>query len=88
MPKANSFNADAARFGALLREIRERKGWTQRKLAQRAGFSATYIGIVEQGENVPSLSTILELTEVLGADVGDVMRQLAAARTAPPEQPG
>ena len=40
---------------------------------------------VEQGGNVPSLSTVLELAEVLGADIGEIMRELAAARTAPPK---
>jgi hypothetical protein len=34
--------------------------------------------------NVPSLTTVLELTEVLGADMAEIMRQLAAARIAPP----
>jgi transcriptional regulator with XRE-family HTH domain len=53
-------------------------------LATRAGLTPAYVGIVEQGGNVPSLTTVLELTEVLGADIAEVMRELAAARTAPP----
>lgn len=84
MPRANRYNADADRFGTILRQLREQKGWTRQKLAQRAGMTPTYVGILEQGGNVPSITSVLELIEVLGADIGEVMRQLAAARIAPP----
>jgi transcriptional regulator with XRE-family HTH domain len=75
---------DAARFGAILKQLREQRGWTRQKLAQRSGITPTYIGILEYGGNIPTLPTILELMEVLGADIGDVMRRLAAARIPPP----
>jgi transcriptional regulator with XRE-family HTH domain len=71
------------RFGAILRRLREQRGWTRRKLATRAGMTPQYVTIVEQGGNIPSLTTVLELTEVLGADVAEIMRELAAARNAP-----
>lgn len=74
---------DAARFGALLKQLREQRGWTRQKLAQRAGMTPTYIGILEYGGNTPSLPAVLELIEVLGGDIADVMRRLAAARRSP-----
>jgi transcriptional regulator with XRE-family HTH domain len=74
---------DAIRFGAIVRRIREERGWTRQKLATRSDLTPQYVSIVEQGGNVPSLTTVLELIEVLGADIGDVMRELAVARTAP-----
>ena len=74
---------DAARFGAILKQLREQRGWTRQKLAKRAGMTPTYVGILEYGGNVPSLRTVLELIEVLGADIADVMRRLAAARNPP-----
>ena len=46
-------------------------------------MSPQYVSIVEQGGNIPSLTTVLELTEVLGADVAEIMRELAAARNTP-----
>jgi len=61
---------DAVRFGSMIRRIRTDCGWTRRRLARRAGLSEQYLGILETGGNVPTLTTILELTEVLGADVG------------------
>jgi DNA-binding XRE family transcriptional regulator len=84
VPRSSTINLDAVRFGAMLRALREQRGWTCRKLATRAGLTPTYVGIIEQGGNVPSLSTVLELVEVLGGDIGEIMRALAAARTAPP----
>ena len=83
MPQARTFNADAAQFGAILRRLREQRGWTLRKLATRSGMSAAYVSIVERGGNVPSLTTVLELVEVLGGDIAEVMRELAAARNRP-----
>lgn len=83
MPRARVYDVDAVRFGAIIRSIREQRGWTKKKLATRAGLTPTYIGIVEEGGNVPSLTTILELTEVLGVDVGEIMRHLANARNKP-----
>lgn len=71
---------DAVRFGAIITRLRVQRGWTKAKLAQRSGMHVTYIGTVERGGNVPSLETILELADVLGADVGEIMREVAAGR--------
>lgn len=83
MPRSRTTDPDAVRFGAILKRLRQQRGWTVQKLAQRSGLSASYVGIVEQGGNVPSLATVLELLEVVGADAGEVMRQLASARATP-----
>jgi len=74
---------DAVVFGAILRRERQARGWTLRKLAQRAGMNAQYLGVVEAGGNVPSLSLILEVAEVLGADAGEMIREAAIARRTP-----
>jgi transcriptional regulator with XRE-family HTH domain len=83
MPRSRVVSPDAVRFGEIIRELREERGWTRKKLALRSGLTPQYIAIVETGGNVPSLVTVLELTEVLGADVGEVMRRLAVARNTP-----
>jgi transcriptional regulator with XRE-family HTH domain len=74
---------DAVRFGAILRRERLARGWTLRKLAQRSGMNAQYLGVVEAGGNVPSLATILEVAEVLGADAAEMIREVAVARRMP-----
>src|SRR4051794_32144303 len=74
---------DAVRFGEILRRERKARGWTLVKLAQRSGMNARYLGVVEAGNNVPSLSTILEVAEVLGADAAEMIREVATARRTP-----
>jgi DNA-binding XRE family transcriptional regulator len=83
MPLSRQTDPDAVRFGAILRRERLARGWTLRKLAQRAGMNAQYLGVVEAGGNIPSLSTILEVCEVLGADAGAMIREVAEARRMP-----
>jgi transcriptional regulator with XRE-family HTH domain len=87
MPRSRQLNADAVRFGTALRRARLARGWTITKLARRAGMNAQYLGIVEAGGNVPSLYTILEVTEVLGVDAGDMIREIAIARRQPKADP-
>ncbi len=56
-----------ARLGTRIRSIRERKGWSQEKLAAECGLHRTYIGSIERGErnvaivNVERIATALEL---------------------------
>jgi transcriptional regulator with XRE-family HTH domain len=82
LPK--QINPDAVLFGAILRRERLARGWTLAKLAQRSGMNHHYLGVVEAGGNVPSLATILEVAEVLGADAGEMIREVAVARRQPP----
>ena len=71
---------DAINFGSIITRLRVKRGYTKAKLAQRAGISSQYVAIVEQGLNVPSLTTVLDLLEVLDADGGEVFRELLVTR--------
>jgi DNA-binding XRE family transcriptional regulator len=83
MTLSQRIDPDAVLFGVILRRERLARGWTIRKLAQRAGMNAQYLGMVEAGRNVPSLSLILEVCEVLGADAGAMVGEVAEARRKP-----
>ena len=83
MPRTRTPSLDAIRFGAIVRRLRTDRGWTRRKLATRAALTPQYVAIGEQGGNVPSLVTVLELIEVLGGDIAEVMRELSTARNSP-----
>lgn len=65
---------EAEKFGALVRELREERGLTQDQLAERAGVSATYIGFVERGDNVPTLTIILQIASALKVRSSDLFR--------------
>jgi len=82
-----TISPEAVRFGEVIRRIRRARGWTIVKLAQRAGMNANYLGVLEQGGNDTSLTTIVELCDVLGTDIGEVMRAVMAVRNPPPPKP-
>jgi len=84
MPRSKIISPEAVRFGAVIRRIRKARGWTIIKLARRAGMNPNYLGVLEQGGNDTSLTTIVELCDVLGADIGEVMREVMSVRKAAP----
>lgn len=56
-----------------LRALRERAGWTQMQLAERAGIAQTVISRMEGGPNLsPRLSTLRKLAEALSVSVSDL----------------
>jgi transcriptional regulator with XRE-family HTH domain len=57
---------DAELFGAVVRRLREERGWTQEQLAEHAEMNASYLGFVERGDNVPTLTIIIQIAEGWG----------------------
>src|SRR3954471_6402096 len=78
-------------FGAALRQLRERAGFTQERLAETAGLSANAISALERGERrrpypdtIDRLATALKLTDTERAALaGAVARQRKPARSRP-----
>jgi transcriptional regulator with XRE-family HTH domain len=56
-----------------LREIRKRKGYSQRALADKAKKSYTYLCNVENGKADPSLSTLRRLAKALKVKVANLL---------------
>ena len=52
-------------IGKNLRKYRLEKKLRQEDLADRAGLSTNYIGMVERGEKIPSLETFITILNVL-----------------------
>ncbi len=50
-------------IGKRLRNLRHKKGLTQKELAQAAGVDYTYIGKIERGEQFPSLKVLAKFAE-------------------------
>jgi transcriptional regulator with XRE-family HTH domain len=65
---------EAEKFGAIVRALREERGLTQDQLAERAGVSATYIGFIERGDNVPTLTIILQVASALKVRPSELLR--------------
>jgi transcriptional regulator with XRE-family HTH domain len=52
-------------FGENLRKVREKKDYSQRKLAELAGINFTQIGKIERGEINTTLSTVYAIAKAL-----------------------
>lgn len=52
-------------FGKMVRFHRGKAGYSQEKLANRAGIHRTYIGGIERGERNPTLTMIHRLARAL-----------------------
>jgi transcriptional regulator with XRE-family HTH domain len=60
--------------GRNLARIRVAKGLTQEALAERSGFSQQYLSGLERGRRNPTIVTLYELAQALGADHLDLLR--------------
>ncbi|MFG2139582.1 Scr1 family TA system antitoxin-like transcriptional regulator [Streptomyces sp. NPDC048650] len=69
----------SARFGQLLRRLRDERGWTQDELAERMGCSGTHISAVETGRRPPTPRFAASADKIFGT--GDRLeRQSRAVR--------
>jgi len=62
-------------FGAVLRDIRMKKGISQQDLALEAGLDRTYISLLERGLRQPTLTTLICLADAMGTDAASLVRQ-------------
>lgn len=60
-------------FGEVLRRLRTEREWTQEDLADAAGLTATYVGQVERGDKVPSLTVVLKLARGLAIPPAELL---------------
>lgn len=56
-----------------LKEIREKKGMSQDELAEKLGVSRTMIIHYEKGRNTPSLERTIQLANILGCRLDDLV---------------
>lgn len=59
----------AFELGLRVREIREGKGWSQRRLADAAGMTQSAVARFEAGGTVPTLPVLERLARALDADL-------------------
>jgi transcriptional regulator with XRE-family HTH domain len=57
-------------FGERLRELRQKRGWTQVELAQRCDLPQARISELESGSRAPNLVTIVRLASSLECKLG------------------
>lgn len=62
-------------LSANLRKHRERKGWSQERLAEESGLHRTYISGVERGTRNPTVEIVGRLAKALGIKVSDLFKE-------------
>jgi transcriptional regulator with XRE-family HTH domain len=64
----------------VLRELRRRKGLSQKDLAGKSGVGQDTISGIEAGRHEPRPSTLRKLADALGVEVEDLFREPAAPK--------
>ncbi|HEX8411810.1 MAG TPA: helix-turn-helix transcriptional regulator [Thermoanaerobaculia bacterium] len=62
------------KFGETVRRLRKERNLSQEALAERAGMNADFVGFIERGENVPTLTSILQLARALGVQPSVIIK--------------
>ena len=66
-------------FGVLLKNLREKRGVSQSKLAERAEFDHSYVSRLESGARMPTRDAVERLAEALKLEQPQLDSLLAAA---------
>lgn len=61
-----------SRFGSTVRRLREERGYSQEKLAERADLHRNYVGGIERGERNVALENIVKLARALSVSPRDL----------------
>lgn len=64
----------AEAFGKVLKRERNLKGFSQEKLALICELDRTYISLLERGKRQPSLTSILEVSAILGIPASELIK--------------
>lgn len=65
-------------LGVKVREVRQQKGLSLQRLAERAGLSAAAIYRIEQGNMVPTITTLMKLSVALNRPVSYFVNEYVA----------
>ena len=61
------------RFCVRLKELRNKKGWSQAALAAKLGITREYVARLEGGQHDPPLSTVERLAKILGVRIAKLV---------------
>lgn len=61
-------------IGTSVREERLKYNLTQEKLAESVGISPSYMGLVERGERIMSVETLVKLSVALGVSTDTLLK--------------
>jgi transcriptional regulator with XRE-family HTH domain len=71
--RASSVVKLSQRFGGVVRQLREARGWSQERLAGRAELNRSYMGEIERATAMPSLATAAKLAQALEVSLSQLI---------------
>lgn len=63
-------------FADVLRQERQKVGWSQEELGFRTGLHRTYISQIERGIKNPTLTTVNRIADALGIGLTDLVQKV------------
>ena len=67
-----------AAFGRNVARIRDQKGFSQDKLAEKADLDRTYISGIERGVRNPGIKTVFRIAKALSVSVNELCKGVDA----------
>jgi transcriptional regulator with XRE-family HTH domain len=64
------------KLGARIRQLRERRGWSQETFAHETGFARSFTSGLELGKKDLRLSTVVRLSRVFGVSISQLFKNL------------
>lgn len=72
--RARARKGPKALFGIVLREQRQKHGFSQESFADRTGYHRNYIGQLERGEKSPSLTALFDFAKTLNTEASELLK--------------
>jgi transcriptional regulator with XRE-family HTH domain len=63
-------------FGRRIRELRDKSGWTQRQLSERAKLSYQHVNNIENGHREPCLEALFKLAAAFDIKASQLIEDL------------
>jgi transcriptional regulator with XRE-family HTH domain len=63
-------------LGKRLRDLRAKQGFSQEAFADRCGLHRTAMSLIERGKRVPSLRTLLTLSQGFGISLSELLKEV------------
>lgn len=59
-------------FGGRIKNLREAKGWTQEKLAEKMDISSNYLSSMERGKENPTFDMLIRFADALKVEMWEM----------------
>jgi transcriptional regulator with XRE-family HTH domain len=79
MPKSKPDERCLA-LGRNIKKLREKRRWSQEKLAEKADIHVSYVGQIERGMRYPSLKILFRLSDALEVKITVLFKGIDAGK--------